>query len=302
MDAADVPLPPGDDDFREDRAQHVGAGENGGFHPWMPQPWQMQQPWYMQQQWQQPQNKPNRPKVNTPTFWRNEPIAWFKNIEAEFRRENVTDSGTKYSLVMLHIQEDLVEQLRPILRRADTMGDPYKVLKEELIQQFAPNVLEQLNNILWCPELGGQAPSVLMRKLVGYLPEGEPAGLVFKNIFLQKLPADIRDHVAEKLCSLAARELAEYADTLWHVRNARRSTSKSVMAVTAAAPDSGEELEEAVAALNVQSKRKQPKKKPPKGNKAKEKAKELCWNHNRFGDRAWKCADPATCAWEPAEN
>ena len=56
MDAANVPLPPGDDDFLEDRAQHagagaqhVGAGENGGFHPWMPQPWQMQQPWYMQQ-------------------------------------------------------------------------------------------------------------------------------------------------------------------------------------------------------------------------------------------------------------
>jgi len=138
--------------------------------------------------------------------------------------------------------------------------------------------------------------------LVGYLPEGEPAGLVFKNIFLQKLPTDIRDHVAAKLCALAARELAEYADTLWHVRNARRSAGKTVMAVAAAAPDSGEELEEAVAALNVQSKRKQPKKKPPKGNKAKEKAKELCWNHNRFGDRNWKCADPATCTWEPAEN
>ena len=179
------------------------------------------------------------------------------------------------------------------------MGDPYKALKEELIQQFAPNVQEQLNSILWCPELGGQAPSVLMRKMLGYLPEGEPAGLIFKHLFLQNIPTDIRDHVAAKLCTLAARELAEYADTLWHVRNARRSAGKTVMAVAAAAPDSGEELEEVVAALNVQPKRKQPKKKPAKGTKTKGT---LCYKHKKFGDQAWQCADPTTCTWEGAEN
>jgi len=65
------------------------------------------------------------------------------------------------------------------------------------------------------------------------------------------------------------------------------------------APDSGEELEEAVAALNVQAKRNQPKKKPAKGNKAKEK---LCYKHKKFGNQAWECADPATCSWERAEN
>jgi len=292
-----VPLPPGDDDFVEDHAhatQHVGAGGNGGFYPWMPQQWQMLQPWQMQLQ-----KPPRKAKVNSAPFWRIDPISWFKIIEGEFLQENVTDSHQKFGLVMPFLQEDLVEQLRAILRRADTMDDPYKSLKEELIQQFSPNVQEQLNNILFCPALGGQAPSLLMRKLLGLLPEGEPAGLLFKHLFIHKLPTDIRDQVATKQCSLAARELAEYADTLWHVRNARRSAGKAVMAVAAAAPDSGEELEEALAALNVQAKRKQPKKKPAKGNKAKGN---LCYKHKKFGDQAYQCADSATCSWEGAEN
>ena len=67
--------------------------------------------------------------------------------------------------------------------------------------------------------------------------------------------------------------------------------------MAAAVPESDEQLEEAVAVLNVQAKRHQPKKKPAKDNKAKDK---LCYNHKKFGDQAWKCAAPTTCTW--AEN
>ena len=94
-------------------------------------------------------------------------------------------------------------------------------------------MLEQLNRIVYASELGRQPPSQLMRTLLTHLPAGEPAGLLFKLLFLLRLPEDLREQVSKKIKRLDARELAEYADTRWHVRNAKRSGGKAVTAVGA---------------------------------------------------------------------
>ena len=64
--------------------------------------------------------------------------------------------------------------------------------------------------------------------------------------------------------------------------------------MAAAVPEDTEELEEAVATLNVQPKHTQPKKKVAKGGKSQGK---LCHSHQKYGDQTWKCADPHTCTW-----
>ena len=83
-----------------------------------------------------------------------------------------------------------------ILRAEETLADPYDAIKPELIRQFSPNIHEQLNKIVFAPELGRQAPTQLMRSLLACLPAGEPAGLLFKHLFLLKLPGDLYDQVA----------------------------------------------------------------------------------------------------------
>ena len=59
------------------------------------------------------------------------------------------------------------------------------------------------------------------------IPAGDPPGLLFKHLFLHKLPGNLRDQVAKKMERLDARELAEYADTRWHVRNTKKGPGKS---------------------------------------------------------------------------
>ena len=59
--------------------------------------------------------------------------------------------------------------------------------------------------------------------------------------------------------------------------------------MAAAVPDNGEELAEAVAALNVQPKHPQHKKTAAKGGKGQGK---LCHVHKKYGDQTLKCADP----------
>ena len=91
--------------------------------------------------------------------------------------------------------------------------------------------------------------------------------------------------------------MEDVADNLWFARNGRQSNSKH-HPVVAAVPEDTEELEEAVAALNLQPKCPQPKKKAAKGVKSQGK---LCHSHQKYGDQTWKCVDPCTCPWSGNE-
>ena len=82
--------------------------------------------------------------------------------------------------------------------------------------------------------MGGQLPSQLMRTLLTHLPAGEPAGLLFKHLFLLRLPEALREQVSKKIERLEARELAKYTYTRWLVQNAKRSGGKAVAAMGAA--------------------------------------------------------------------
>ena len=65
----------------------------------------------------------------------------------------------------------------------------------------------------------------------------------------------------------------------------------------AAVQEEDENLEEAVAAISVQPKWPQPKKKAAKGGKGKGT---VCYTHKKYGANTWECAEPTTCTW--AEN
>ena len=73
-----------------------------------------------------------------------------------------------------------------------------------------------------------------MRTLLTHLPAGEPAGLLFKHLFLLRLPEALREQVSKKIERLEARELAKYTYTRWLVQNAKRSGGKAVAAMGAA--------------------------------------------------------------------
>ena len=186
------------------------------------------------------------------------------------------------------------------------MADPYDALRAEFIRQFSPNVHEQLNKLVFAPELGGQAPTQLMRTLLTCLPAGEPPGLLFKHLFLLKLPGNLRDLVAKKIERLDARELAEYADTCWNIRNSKKGPGKMVAAIEAAEvsdSDNGDPLSGAVAAVPLGkggNKKKKPQGRPcvpPAANK-QPATQFICFNHCRWGKEAWECGNPKHCKFE----
>ncbi len=90
------------------------------------------------------------------------------------------------------------------------------------------------------PPLGDRHPSHLMHEMLAQLPTGENKdGAIFLGIFLRKLPAMMRDHLAAANHATAA-AMAAHADVLWDARCGDTAISHLVDATTTA-----------VAAMNV---------------------------------------------------
>ena len=147
-------------------------------------------------------------------------------------------------------------------------------------------------------ELGDMKPSQLMDSMVALLPAGEPSGILFKSLFLSRLPGDMQDHVQAKAKQLDPGVLAQLADTIWQSRNADKRHVLAAVDTPARAAD--QELVEGVAALNVDKREKKQgrwKNKRPQARGGGQKSKLVCWKHIKYGVDAFSCEDAEHCAF-----
>lgn len=327
MNHLHVPLPPGDDDF-EPPVQPAAAATDVLAAALLviqqqSQAMQQQQGIFLQQmqQWQaggagrqrDAAAAPMPNKVKLPPFWEKDAAAWFRSADETLEECNIGEARAKYRAVLLHIPQHLVERARGVINAADAAADPYDELKRRLVELLTPSKLDQVNSLIWGPELGGRRPSELMDGMLAALPPGETAGLLFKGLFLHRLPKDMKELVALQFTTLAAKELAQYADAIWDSRNAKKATVAAV--ATTEVTEEGSALEKAVAALALN---RQPRKSNTRDGKTDkrragregrnkqgggqessqgggQRGKYLCSRHLRFGDKAWNCEEPQEC-------
>ena len=206
-----------------------------------------------------------------------------------------------------------MERARGIFTLADTAVHPFTELKDRLVELLTPSILDKCTGILWGAELGGRRPTELLEVMMAALPPDEPAGHIFKTIFLHRLPGDLKDLVAVQFHQLGVVELARYADVIWDARNSKKTVVAAVQLVTVEEETtSGEEtaLDRAVAALTIHAKKKWGGSKSRGGGRSRggqgggrgggksgQSKRSLCEKHERYGKHAHFCADPETCSW-----
>jgi len=322
-EAQRTPLPPGDEEFEATAAASgLNSGGNGGRDGGQSGGFRAPQGPHGSQQWGQglwyPPPPPQPPqKVKLPQFWHNDAAAWFNLAVSTFNRLGVHGSQLRYEHTLMALPPEILERVRGILTAAATLQDPFKALRDRLVELLTPNVLDQVNSILYAPELGGRRPSELMDSLLTSLPPGEADGLLFKGVFLHRLPEDIRDQVAIRMKELPSRELAALADNLWFARNAKRA-GQSAATAAAVAPEPGEDT---VAAIPPANKKKTGgwrgrgnwrgrggQRGGGRGGGSSNSnggqsggGEWLCFKHSKFGDGAYNCADPKNCSWSGNE-
>ena len=62
---------------------------------------------------------------------------------------HVQDPWMIYRTVLIHIPHHVLEIARGILSLADTAADPFRELKDRMVELLMPNLLYQCTSILW---------------------------------------------------------------------------------------------------------------------------------------------------------
>ena len=310
--------PPGDEEWAQ-TPPRANAGDQrplaGGQQQFLRMPPQQQQwqappnwrPYVPPQQYVQPQPQPH--KVRLPPFWSHNPRVWFTQAESAFNTCHVGEERLKFDLVVACLGEETLTQVQSVVEIPEQLAHPYQVLKARLLEVYQPDMWEQASRILHFRELGDTKPSQLMDQMLALHPRDEQPGTLFKAVFLDRMPADIRAHVQGLAARQGCRELAAACDVVWHAR-----TSKGRPGTTAAVAEAQEEeLVEHVAAMHVQPGK-------PKGAAGRGKDRGggrgrgggkgrgggrpkgkvqgyTCWKHVQYGDQAWECVDPTICTF-----
>jgi len=215
-----------------------------------------------------------------PEFWIDEPEMWFRQAEGHFRRHRITDQHIMYDCVLVALPAVTLKTIRDVVRAADDAADPYTQIKRRLLGSFAPSTWQLVYKIIHHPQLGDLRPSQLMDSMMALLPPDDPPGLLFQGLFLERLPAEMRDILSAGEFD-SPRELAEQADKIWDARQGRADT-----AVVAA-------IREKSPGRSGRSYRRQSPGR--RGRDSTPGNSSLCFYHRNFGKKAHQCRPP--CEW-----
>ena len=135
--------------------------------------------------------------VKLPTFWTTDPDMWFFQAECSFNRSRITTSYTKFEHVVMKLPEEVIISVRNLLQELTPASlDAYEQLKEALTVSYGRTRWQRGFAIIDHPDLGDRRPSRMMSEMLALLPAGTAPDLLFLCLFLRRLPASMRDHLA----------------------------------------------------------------------------------------------------------
>ena len=156
-------------------------------------------------------------------------------------------------------------------------------------------------------ELGDLKPSQLMDAMLAALPTGEQPGLLFKGLWLERMPEVVRSHVQGATRLQDCRQLAASADVVWLASNRPVGGLLPAAAVTS---QPVQELADEVAALrpdkssgNASWRGGGRGRLGQRGGQRPNQQRDShykCYKHAKFRQEAYSCEDPDRCSSQPA--
>lgn len=208
----------------------------------------------------------NAVSLKLPAFWTSQPEVWFAQAEAQFNLRGVTASDTKYFYVLAALDQETATRLLDFISHPPEEYK-YEAFKERLLATFGLSRRERASRLLHFRPLGDSKPSALMDEMLGLLGDHPPC-LLFEQLFLERLPEDIRIQLVDfKFDDL--RQLAQRADALWSCRG-----MTSDINLVRRRPVSGQKT-------------------TPQTHTSPQAG--LCFYHRKFGEAARQCKQP--CTW-----
>ncbi len=150
--------------------------------------------------------------IKLPPFWPADPEIWFAQVEAQFTTRHITAERTKYDYIISSLSPETATEVRDLVL-VPPPDTPYTTLKAELIKRTAGSNQQKLQKLLHDVDLGDRKPSQLLRRM-RQLWSDRPDDLFLRELFLQRLPSNVRMVLAPLGVGVPVDQLAEMADRI----------------------------------------------------------------------------------------
>ena len=210
--------------------------------------------------------------IKLPEFWEQQAAVWFAQTEAQFALRRITEDDTKYYYVVSALGNATACRVAHLLGNPPE-DDKYETLKCVLLETFGQTESERARQLLSLPGLGDAKPSELMDRMLALLPGNHKPCFIFKEIFLQQLPWQVRSALANSNITdyrALAREADKCFSATQHCQVANidypvdESAPPAVAAALARAPSPAQ----------------------------KQQATGMCFYHAQYGSKARRCRPP----------
>ena len=171
-------------------------------------------------------------------------------------------------------------------------------MKEQLTKRTAASEQRRLQQLFDAEELGDRTPSQLLRRMQELLGDkaNNTDGAFLRELFLQRLPSNVRMVLASTPDNGNLEELTQLADKIVEV------ATPSVSSVNT--DTEFRQLRQEVSELKLMIQAiKQPRRQSHGRSPSpapQRQSQDICWYHEKFGDNARKCKPP--CAKSPGNS
>ena len=244
--------------------------------------------------------------LKIPPFWPADPEVWFAQVEATFTTRDISVQRTKFDHIIASLSPEVATEVWDFILKPPS-DNSYDVLREQLIRRTAASEQRKLQQLFTTEHLGDRKPTQFLRRMQQLLGEHTSTtdSAFLRELFLLKLPANVRMVLASTGDTVSLDKLAELADNILEV-----ALPSSIAAVDSSAPQLSTEvrqLREQVTHLHdmVQSftKRNWTTGRRPKSRSVSPSPPppdlqllQHCWYHQKYGDAARRCKPPCDFA------
>ena len=263
----------------------------------------------------------NKKKPDLPAFDKRNVEIWIKRIEAAFTRSNIVSAQDKFAHLEAKFPVDYNPKINEFLF-GEASDERWTAFIEYLKAEYGQTKRQQAITLLSPFPRNGARPTQQLASLI------EKTNLitlddVYKEIIFKGLPADVKHSVVDKLDSMTAAETAELADKYFDREGKPLSSAPSVNAIEKDDPPGLIDTDDEDGEVNAVGKYKgigrgfgnfnSVGQKPKSGssnnfkrsgnnssnnhsnsnNNRVDNTPRLCYSHDKFGDKAWKCR--STC-------
>ena len=237
--------------------------------------------------------------VKLPPFWPSDPQLWFAQVQAQFATRGITNQRTMFDYVIASLAPEFAAEIRDLIL-TPPVETPYDVLKETLIKRTAASDQRRLQQLFSAEELGDRKPTQLLRRLqqlAGDTPGAD--GSFLRELFLQRLPSNVRMVLASTRNDTPINDLAQLADKIMEVAipevaavsvQPNPSEIESLRAEITDLKQQLNSLKKVSRRARSPYRRRSTSPAPP----PQQSFDAICWYHRTFGDSANKCQTPCS--------